>query len=97
MGGNPNNYFLGSTRGSNRPCECCERPVKVDENDPAVYGSGRFCSPICAKLRTPEKHYYWSEEFPEQYEAWKQGRIKIEEQKPQYGGGTETVLPATDM
>ena len=95
MTGNPNNYFSGSGRGSNRPCECCDRPVKIDEDDPAVYGSGRFCSSICAKLRTPEKHWNWMMDHSEEYEAWKKRRIDIEEKKVELGGGTDIVLPIT--
>ena len=89
----PNNYFLGSTRGTNRPCECCERPVRVDEDAPAVYGSGRFCSEKCSKLRTPEKHWAWMEEHPEEYEAWSKWKTELEEKKNPTAGTSAVVFP----
>jgi hypothetical protein len=38
-----------------KKCECCGGKIE----GPDLYGSGRFCSPLCARLRTPENWYYW--------------------------------------
>lgn len=81
---NPNNYFVGVHRGAPRPCECCNRPIVLDHNDPAVYGSGRFCSQRCSGLRTPEKHWNWMTENPEEYKKWQEW-IKERETKPDQG------------
>ncbi len=78
----PNNYFGGGSRGP-MPCECCKRPVKFDREHPAMYGSGRFCSEICAKLRSPEAHWNWMVENPEEMEKWQEwmkeqdGKIQV--------------------
>lgn len=96
MAGNPNNYFLGTTRSSARPCESCERPVKVDEDNPQVFGSGRFCSEICSRLRTPEKHWQWKNENPEDYEVWSKWKTELEEKKvsmPGTPGNNDVILP----
>ena len=69
---NPNNYFAGVHRGSPRPCDSCERPIVMDKDSPAVYGSGRFCSQSCSKLRTPEKHWNWLAEHPEELKKWQE-------------------------
>lgn len=96
----PNNYFLGTTRQTNRPCECCLRPVKIDDDKPEVYGSGRFCSKVCAKLRTPEKHHVWRNENSEEYEAWNEWKTTLEEKKVgmpgiNTGGNNEIILPVS--
>ncbi len=96
MQGNPNNYFLGTTRTTNRPCECCNRPVKIDEDNPEVYGSGRFCSQVCAKLRTPEKHHAWVKDNSEDYKKWDEWKTKLENKEvtvPGASGMTEIVFP----
>ena len=96
MQGNPNNYFLGTTRTTNRPCECCNRPVKIDEDNPEVYGSGRFCSQVCAKLRTPEKHHAWVKDNSEDYKKWDEWKTKLEKKEvtvPGVEGITEIIFP----
>ncbi len=97
MQGNPNNYFLGTTRQTNRPCECCNRSVKIDEDSPEVYGSGRFCSKICATYRTPEKYYAWKKDNPDEYEKWDEWKTKLEKKEvtvPGVEGISEIVFPA---
>ena len=94
----PNNYFLGTSRTSFRPCECCNRPVKIDDKNPEVYGSGRFCSKECAKLRTAEKHYVWKNENPEDYKLWDERKTKLEEKEikmPGTIGSREIILPVS--
>ena len=69
------NYYAGQVGlfGSReQKCEACGKPVK----GPEVYGSGRFCSELCAKLRTPEKHFSWLIEHPDEYKKWQEEQKK---------------------
>ena len=78
----PNNYFFGAGGQGPRPCECCKKPVKPDMKAPAVYGSGRFCSPICAKLRTPEAHWNWLVQNSEEMTKWQEWIREQDKNKP---------------
>jgi hypothetical protein len=93
MIGNPNNYFSGGAQFNNRPCECCEQAIKVDRDNPALYGSGRFCCERCSKLRTPEKHWNWLTENPEEYKKWVEWKKEQEKTRDRNQLGGDRVFP----
>ena len=88
----PNNYFFGGGGQGPRPCECCKKSVKTDTHQPAVYGSGRFCSAICAKLRTPEAHWNWLVENPEELEKWQEW-IREQDKKKSIHEEYDRIMP----
>ena len=62
-GSGPLNQSAGPQK---RVCEACNGQV----SGPHIYGSGRFCSELCATLRTPEAHWKWLLDHPEELEEW---------------------------
>lgn len=54
--------FQPSFRSQPRKCKACNSPI----NGPNVYGSGFYCSALCAKLRTPEAYEQWKEQHPDE-------------------------------
>lgn len=90
---NPNNYFIGVHRGAPKPCECCDHPIIMSYKSPAVYGSGRFCSELCSKLRTPEKHWNWMSEHPDEYKKWKEWKKEQEARPNENALGGVRILP----
>ena len=91
----PNNYFGGASRTTQRQCECCERPVIVNEQSPEIYGGGRFCSRKCSQLRTPEAHFQWMMDNPAEYDGWmewRRGQETRPKKDPNSPGG-DIVLP----
>ncbi len=89
MSSNPNNYFSGGTGAGPRPCECCKKLIVVDWKSPSVFGSGRFCSSICSKLRSPEKHWNWLVDHPNEMKEWQEWR-REQDSKPDRD---ERILP----
>ena len=73
------------------PCECCKRPVQFDREHPAIYGSGRFCSQNCASVRTPEAHWNWLVEHPEEMKKWQEWRKEQDEKIDLNSGGNISI------
>ena len=65
--------------GGSRVCEACKRAI-TDQN--SVYGSGRFCSQNCSKLRTPERHWDWLLEHPDELKIWQEAEQKYGNKLP---------------
>ena len=58
---------IDSEKGAHRKvCEACKGQI----SGPHIYGSGRFCSELCSRLRTPEAHRKWLLDHPEELKEW---------------------------
>lgn len=63
----------GAPWARNKKCECCKETMQPSKQ---MFGSGRFCSSLCATLRTPEAHFNWLKEHPEEFKAWQERHNK---------------------
>jgi len=75
----PTDYF-GTVGQVKRPCEACNKPIKIDNNNPAIYGGGRFCSQLCSKFRTYDRYIEWLQENPEEYKKHLEEKGEIEKE-----------------